>query len=773
MIEKRIIGAFFLLILLPTIFLGCFAYFFSLNEVKKERINTVGQVANTKHELLKSTLQNQRASLQALAHHLITQCDMANASFQRCITTWSSLYLESEGASGLLIQDTASGAKYSVGSPQNQHSSFDFKPGQLAKFSDSENAEQRTYSITAHNELFNASITYPATSLNPLFHAPSELGEAGETFLADGKGYFITPPKHQATQGYSAPISASPMRVCLNGNNKNTLDKDYRNADIIHGFKFIPEIGSGCIMAHAEQREAFAVLDILRLKIIIVTLTTASLGALIAFFISKQIATPISNLTELSRRIQQGDYTAKAEVKGHDEISELANSFNQLTSKLVTINLELEQKIKERTSDLEWNEHKLDTILNNVREGIISINEDGSIETFNHSAELIFGYDANELIGKNVSILMHDDTASQHDKHLKSYMETGIKHIIGFSRELNACHKDGSNIEIILTVSEARFKDRRVFVGSISDIRLRKQNERQLRMLAAAFELSGEAMIICDKDFKATYANDAFSHLTGFNKERLLGKYTGLDQHTVSIDGESMLLTDALGSNDFLKGEIHKQNSQSRTMILWFNLSVLRDQDSQVNHYVISFSDISDRKEEEDRIRHLARHDSLTGLINRSTLFSQLEHSCILAQRHNSKLAVLFIDLDGFKAINDGLSHAVGDRVLIEIADKLKRHSRKSDIACRLGGDEFVLVITGLQEIEQIRPLTSILCKALQTEVTQNNKHYEVSASIGVSIFPSDATTAEELINKADLAMYYSKTHGKNSVSFYDQKNKI
>lgn len=771
MIEKRIIGAFILLILLPTLTLGWFAYHFSLNEVKSERINTVGQVARAKHELLHETLQNQHEHLESLVKRLTLQCQTGKTLLEDCINNWATLFLKAEGAIGLTLRDIQTGTTFQTGKSSFNNTHAAFSKGQLARFSDYDLLVERTYYLTFSNQHYHASLTYPATVLDPLFYAPSELGTSGETFLADENGYFITEAKYLVPQGHTKPISATPMKSCLSGVSTNTLDKDYRDADIIHGYIFIPEIGSGCIMAHIEEQEAFAPLRLLRLKIIIVALVTLCFGSLIAFFISKQIATPIIKLTEVSRRIQQGDLRARANETGKDEISELAQSFNQLTGQLVSINLNLEQKVKERTLDLEWNEYKLNTLLHNVHEGIISIDEDSTIETFNRSAEEIFGYSADEVIGQNLSLLMFSQNQNEHRAYVREFLRTGIKHVIGTGRELVAKHKDGSPIDIFLTVSEARMGDKIVFVGSVSDISQRKAKESQLRMLATAFDLSGEAMIICDKAFNATYVNDAFAKITGFEKELILGKYTGLDHHTVCIDGHTSLLREALSQHNFLKGEIEKQNGASENLILWFNLSALRGQDNQVTHYIISFSDISDRKAEEERIRYLARHDSLTGLINRNTLYSQLEHSCILAERHNRKLAVLFIDLDGFKSINDNMGHAKGDEVLKNVAQTIKQHSRKSDIASRLGGDEFVLVMTDLKKPHQIAPQASLLCKALNMSINSGGDLYRLSASIGVSIFPDDATTAEELVNKADLAMYYAKTHGKDSVHYYQQRS--
>jgi diguanylate cyclase (GGDEF)-like protein len=197
-------------------------------------------------------------------------------------------------------------------------------------------------------------------------------------------------------------------------------------------------------------------------------------------------------------------------------------------------------------------------------------------------------------------------------------------------------------------------------------------------------------------------------------------------------------------------------------------ISVIRDADSgEISHQIASYTDVSERKEAEQRIENLAHHDTLTGLFNRYSLDSRLEQVLLSAQRDDERVAVMFVDLDRFKLINDTLGHRIGDLLLIEVAHRLRRCVRESDIVARLGGDEFIVALVGLATATDAAAVASKILAALSEGYFVGGHALYSSASLGIGVFPEDGRDAETLMRNADTAMYHAKERGRNNLQFF------
>jgi diguanylate cyclase (GGDEF)-like protein/PAS domain S-box-containing protein len=302
--------------------------------------------------------------------------------------------------------------------------------------------------------------------------------------------------------------------------------------------------------------------------------------------------------------------------------------------------------LKQIKGDLEKSQNQLQSIISNVMDGIITINESGEIQGFNPAAEQIFGYTQQEVTGKKLSLLMPEPNRSTHDSYLIKYLKTGQAKIIGVrGREVIAVRKNGDAFPMEMSVSEMVLGGQRYFIGIVRDI--------------------------------------------------------------------------------------------------------------------------TERKQAEQKIAHLAHYDYLTDLPNRALLLDVLNHSVSLAKRNKHKVAVLFIDLDGFKQINDKLGHEAGDLLLKGVAQRIKATIRESDTVARVGGDEFILILDNIDSAPNSEFVANKILAALSEPFDLKGQPGRVGGSIGISIFPDDSENPVHLVKQADEAMYLAKQGGKNTSRFY------
>jgi len=314
-----------------------------------------------------------------------------------------------------------------------------------------------------------------------------------------------------------------------------------------------------------------------------------------------------------------------------------AKLFWQIISRLQTTQEEL------------WeNQSRLKAVIHNVCEGIVTIDTKGVIENVNPAIGQIFGYQQDELIGQNISLLMPEPQKGLHDSYIHNYMRTGEGSVLGRYREVSGLRQNGEVFPLELNVNEMK--------------------------------LAGE------------------------------------------------------------------------------------------NHFVGILRDISERKEAEETMTQLALYDQLTALPNRTLFYERMESSLSQAQRTKSSVALLFIDLDGFKSVNDTLGHDMGDHLLIEIGKRLLQCIRDSDVAARIGGDEFTVLLTNLHDINVAAVIADKIIHALSQPVIFKGNSCHVGASIGIASYPEQAGDADDLVKVADTAMYEAKNAGKNRYSIAKQR---
>jgi len=425
-----------------------------------------------------------------------------------------------------------------------------------------------------------------------------------------------------------------------------------------------------------------------------------------------------------------------------------------------------------RNIQLRNTKRRLRAVLDGVESGVIAISEQGVVESFNLSAERIFGYAAAEVLGNNVSMLMPEPYRGEHDGYLESYLRSGQRKVIGSRREFMGRRKDGSLFHMALGVDETRLNDRKVFIGSVSDISARKAKETELRIAAAAFE-SLEGMLVTDARGVILRVNRAFTETTGYTAEEVIGKTPRMlksNRHDAAFYQEMWQTLLATGS---WEGEIWDRRKTGEIYPKWLSISAVKDANGVVTHYVGTHQDITERKQSEQRIAELAYYDQLTGLPNRTLLLDRLKQAITASARSGSHGALLFIDLDNFKTLNDTLGHDQGDLLLKLVAQRLTHCVRAGDTVARLGGDEFVAVLAEMGESDQdaanrTEAVGEKILAALNQSYPLDKVAYHSTPSIGVTLFKGNRTAVDDLLKQADLAMYKSKDAGRNALRFFD-----
>lgn len=296
----------------------------------------------------------------------------------------------------------------------------------------------------------------------------------------------------------------------------------------------------------------------------------------------------------------------------------------------------------------------------------------------------------------------------------------------------------------------------------------RQRAEAKLRLAANAMEHALEAICITDADANVIDVNPAFCQATHCSYEEVLGKNLRTLKSGLEDEKLSSAIWGAIAEKGHWKGEIWNRTKEGEIDAEWLTLSSIRNGQGEVSNYVGVFSSISHLIQQQQKLERMANHDALTGLPNRLLLSDRLELALAHAERTQDFLAVCYIDLDGFKPVNDSMGHAAGDYLLCEIAQRLLAAMRGNDTVARLGGDEFVILFGDLKQPEDCTELLDRLLQGIAQPVAIQADAAVVTASIGVAIFPRDAGTPDALLRHADQAMYQAKQLGKSRYRFYD-----
>lgn len=300
----------------------------------------------------------------------------------------------------------------------------------------------------------------------------------------------------------------------------------------------------------------------------------------------------------------------------------------------------------------------------------------------------------------------------------------------------------------------------------------RNKIEAGARLAATVFDTVDTAVLVTDKNARIIKVNPAFTEITGYTAAEAIGKSPNILSSGSHPEAFFKEMWATLKATDSWQGEISNRRKNGEYYIEWLSINAVRDTDGNVINYVSLFTDISERKAAEDHLHNLAHYDALTGLPNRILLADRLQQAIVAARREKSLMALMFIDLDKFKPVNDTHGHNIGDLLLKEVSRRILACLRESDSAARVGGDEFVVLLHNVEEQADAVAVGEKIRHALNEPFMISDKHLEISSSIGVAVYPEHGNDEKELLKHADIAMYYAKDAGRNNVKLYNPQMK-
>ncbi len=309
------------------------------------------------------------------------------------------------------------------------------------------------------------------------------------------------------------------------------------------------------------------------------------------------------------------------------------------------------------------------------------------------------------------------------------------------------------------------------FVAQSSEVTNLKETEAKLELAACVFENTLDGVLISDSDGIILSVNPAFTEITGYTAEEAVGQNPRILQSNRHDRAFYATMWRQITTEGQWNGEIWNRRKDGDLYLERMTISMVRGADGEAIRYVSVFSDITALWRKDEHIKHLAFHDALTDLPNRTLLMDRINQKLINSNREQCNLALLFIDLDGFKPVNDHFGHNVGDDLLKEVSKRLLKLVRNSDTVARLGGDEFIIVLNNPKGKEEITYIANRVVSSINEPIDVLGDLLHIGASVGISVFPDDATTAAELIKSSDTAMYAAKESGKNKISFYSPEN--
>lgn len=367
---------------------------------------------------------------------------------------------------------------------------------------------------------------------------------------------------------------------------------------------------------------------------------------------------------------------------------------------------------------------------------------------------------AEQRIRSNVREYVQENTDTAAKEALSGSIGIGSEHV-------------GARLDALLEISRSSTGGEPAWFAAFArDIRDRRHSEEQVRKFSSAIEQIADAVMITDVDGRIEYVNPSFEEMTGYRRAEVLGRPSNVLKSGKQGKAFYRRLWETISRGDSFNEVIINRKKNGELYHEVKTITPLKDSAGRITHYISTAKDISDHMAIQERLEHMAHHDALTGLPNRVLLQDRLDQLVARQEWNNRFIAVMFLDLDRFKMINDTLGHDVGDLLLKEVAHRLQACVRPGDTVARLGGDEFAIVLSDVAHKEDIDHVARKILAALKTPAEIRGHELHVTTSIGISQCPGDATTVKGLLKNADVAMYQAKHRGKNNHQFYSKADR-
>ncbi|HEX8978301.1 MAG TPA: PAS domain S-box protein [Parasulfuritortus sp.] len=404
--------------------------------------------------------------------------------------------------------------------------------------------------------------------------------------------------------------------------------------------------------------------------------------------------------------------------------------------------------------------------LNHITDAAFLADQAGRFHYVNDEACRSLGYSREALLELSVSdidyLIRDGDWASSWTRA----KQTGT-HIF----ESRHRTRDGRTFPVEVRATHFEYLGRPYVLALVHDISERKKAEADLRLAASVFTNTHEGIVITDAAANIVEINEAFSRITGYSRAEVLGKNPSLLRSGYQGREFYQAMWQALNRSGHWNGEVWNRRKDGKVYAELLTISAVLDERGETSHYVGVFADITPFKEHEQRLERIAHFDALTGVPNRVLLADRIAQAIAQTRRGGNLMAICYLDLDGFKPVNDTFGHEAGDRVLVEISQRMKNCLRGGDTIARIGGDEFVLLLLGLERVEECEAALLRILDTIAQPLAIAGKRISLSASLGVTLYPEDDADADTLLRHADQAMYQAKESGKNRYHLFDPEH--
>ncbi len=408
-------------------------------------------------------------------------------------------------------------------------------------------------------------------------------------------------------------------------------------------------------------------------------------------------------------------------------------------------------------------ENRQSAILKAFPDLLFLINEDGKYLQILADNKQDLYMPEQQMLGKTLAETMPAEKASFFMGAITKTLQTNELQILEYELKVQSGEEyfEGRVVPAGYTVD-----DKKTVLYLARNITTRKKSEGQQKLLNSVMVSATEGIVIIRADKEVLYVNSAIEKVTGYSEQELLKEGNGFLHHSLDQQLNAEIFEEALRSEHFKRQiVIHSKTGEKSDILL--SMDTLRNQLGDIEYYVCMLTDISEIKNSQQRLQHLATHDVLTGLPNRVMFEERVSQAVSRSLRNNKIGAVMFLDLDRFKLINDSLGHSVGDKLLIEVARRLQFICRAEDTVARFGGDEFVILIEDIGEITTVFQIANKILHLFDEQFYAQDHEFKISTSIGISLFPTHGKHSEELIKQADAAMYEAKRLGRNRYQMF------
>lgn len=469
---------------------------------------------------------------------------------------------------------------------------------------------------------------------------------------------------------------------------------------------------------------------------------------------------PLVALDVATQALAKGRLATRIAPQGSLELAHIITAFNRMATSLQVAQ-----------DDLRLEAERLSVTLASIGDGVIATDTEGRVEFINPVAERLTGWPASAALGRSIRevfLIINEATRAEVDCPVGRAIREGV--VVGLANHTLLVARDGHEWPIADSAAPIRFADGRIG-GAVLVFRDQTEERRRLdhlNLAASVFEHAINGVVITDADEHIIEVNPAFTRITGYSRAEAVGKTPRLLSSGHQDAAFYAAMWSEIQAIGLWHGEIWNRHKNGEIFPEELAVVAVKDDEGRVNHYIGIFRDITQVKAQEAQLRHLAHHDSLTGLPNRVLLADRMQVALAQATRFRAKLAVCYLDLDNFKPVNDTWGHASGDRLLKEIADRLLQSVRGGDTAARLGGDEFALLLSNLADIEQCKLALERLLQDLSRPMAIDGAELTITASIGVTLYPDDGADADTLLRHADQALYAAKESGRNRYHLFD-----